>query len=1095
MSWQEEKAVETLAIHTNKGDVEMENCSMELEKDEMLLQHELESIIIALKNPLNISYKQLLERLAYYIRASTVTMTSVPKPLKYLAPHYETMKAVFELIIDQDSRELFAEILSVLSITSKREQDCLLYRLKCNANSRITDWGHEYVRHLSFQITHGYFQTPSVKRLQLIELVKQIVVHNLKHNAEIETCDLLMEIDHLHLLHDYVDSSSFPRVALYLQSCHSYVTEPEKKLALNTLYKLTRKFKNASQSMFCAFLLNDIDKVKEVFNETKDYTERQQLALMLARQQICLDLDLEESDNEALVEIMSNGNYSRYFLSFAHELDIMEPKTPDNIYKTNLESTRTLLQVRKIDSAKQNLAASFVNGFVNTGFCVEKLLSEDGNKWIYRNKDHAMLSATASYGLVYLWDIEGGLTMLDKYMYCEQVYIKAGALLGCGIVNCGINSEVDAAHALLSEHVASKEQPIKVSAIFGLGLAYAGSNRNLVIKTLKSVFENMMEPCMEVLGITALSLGLVSVGSCNVELTELLYRIISNLPIREAENSFSRFLWLALGLIYLGKQKSADALIQRLEKLQQPFKSLTTTTVEICAYAGTGNLLKIQKLLHICLEHYPSKHKSCKEKIAKQPTDNKDERVEHDARKVKTKHRRHDKDKKQSKKNDVLIDMTINVLYMENKNNAENDTEELQGSKEKIIKKTEACTQTDNVAVIKENEDVVEFRLEDNSGRKIEVSTQTDTVMKVNASTDMEKFEENVKENAQLVTECTENKKALLSVLVNNQGVQTMPQTKDVNKFQTKLDEKIKKVYEKKKIEMEDKIHKTIEEKKKLKQKHEAKKLNQIRTDLSSSQSITVVGIALIAMGEDIGIEMSTRMFGILLRYCEPCVRRAVPLAIGLLYASNPKMIILEMLSKYSHDSDTDVAQSAIFAMGLICAGTNNARNAAMLRQLAQYYAKVPSTLFMVRIAQGLNHLGKGTLTLSPYHSDRQIMNPMAVAGLLTILFSLLDTKNLIMGHSHYLLYALVPAIQSRMLMTFDENMNQLQVSVRVGIAVDTVGQAGNPKLITGFQTQTTPILLSMGERAELTTDEYISLSAVLEGFVILRKNPSYMDI
>jgi len=64
-----------------------------------------------------------------------------------------------------------------------------------------------------------------------------------------------------------------------------------------------------------------------------------------------------------------------------------------------------------------------------------------------------------------------------------------------------------------------------------------------------------------------------------------------------------------------------------------------------------------------------------------------------------------------------------------------------------------------------------------------------------------------------------------------------------------------------------------------------------------------------------------------------------------------------------------------------------------MLRQLAIYHAKDPNNLFCVRIAQGLTHLSKGTLTLCPYHADRQIMNPVAVAGLLTFLVSCLDVK------------------------------------------------------------------------------------------------------
>ena len=58
--------------------------------------------------------------------------------------------------------------------------------------------------------------------------------------------------------------------------------------------------------------------------------------------------------------------------------------------------------------------------------------------------------------------------------------------------------------------------------------------------------------------------------------------------------------------------------------------------------------------------------------------------------------------------------------------------------------------------------------------------------------------------------------------------------------------------------------------------------------------------------------------------------------------------------------------------------------------------------------------------------------------------------------------------------------------------AVDIVGQAGKPKTITGFQTHATPVLLAYGERAELATDEYISLTPIMEGFVILRKNPDF---
>src|SRR5882762_1172790 len=130
------------------------------------------------------------------------------------------------------------------------------------------------------------------------------------------------------------------------------------------------------------------------------------------------------------------------------------------------------------------------------------------------------------------------------------------------------------------------------------------------------------------------------------------------------------------------------------------------------------------------------------------------------------------------------------------------------------------------------------------------------------------------------------------------------------------------------------------------------------------------------------------------MHYGDPTIRKSVPLALGLVSASNPQLPILDTLSKYSHDNDLGVALNAIFAMGLVGAGTNNARLAQMLRQLAGYYHREPDCLFMVRIAQGLVHMGKGTLTLYPYFLDRNVMSRRAVAGLLATLTAFTDAKS-----------------------------------------------------------------------------------------------------
>lgn len=118
-------------------------------------------------------------------------------------------------------------------------------------------------------------------------------------------------------------------------------------------------------------------------------------------------------------------------------------------------------------------------------------------------------------------------------------------------------------------------------------------------------------------------------------------------------------------------------------------------------------------------------------------------------------------------------------------------------------------------------------------------------------------------------------------------------------------------------------------------------------------------------------MEMTLRTFEHLLHYGELPVRRVVPLALALLYLSNPEYSVIDQLSRLSHDGDAEIAQCAILGLGLIAAGTNNARVTGLLKQLAEFYAKEANHLFLVRIAQGLTAMGKGLLSINPFFSDR----------------------------------------------------------------------------------------------------------------------------
>lgn len=57
------------------------------------------------------------------------------------------------------------------------------------------------------------------------------------------------------------------------------------------------------------------------------------MAFQLARQQI--NLEVEDSE---LADCINNTHLSKHFIALARELDVLEPKVPEDIYKSHLET-------------------------------------------------------------------------------------------------------------------------------------------------------------------------------------------------------------------------------------------------------------------------------------------------------------------------------------------------------------------------------------------------------------------------------------------------------------------------------------------------------------------------------------------------------------------------------------------------------------------------------------------------------------------------------------------------------------------------------------------------------------------------------------
>jgi 26S proteasome regulatory subunit N1 len=768
-----EESKVAIPVSGEKNDKDDKNKPEELSEEDQELKEGLELAVVRLQEDDDSLHKPALDHLVNEIKSSTSSMTSVPKPLKFLRPHYESLKTVYESWpITHSMKKMMADVMSVLAMTmaTPGSREMLKFKLQ-GTNVNISAWGHEYVRSLSGEISEEYNQrlmdadTDEDAFIDdLMALVDDILPFQMKHNAEAEAVDLLLEVRQLTKLVDtpVVDERNYSRVCLYLIRSAAFIEDPEEVEKLfDTTFKIYKNQKKFTDALRIAMRMSDDQKISELLTSSESSEmEKIQMALVLAGDRSWFSLP----ENEKLNEIIGNNKLSEQYLTVGRDMDILAPKAPEDIYKTYLAEGVQPLRTRNqnnqntnFDAAKMNLASSIVNGFVNAGFNKDKLLFDTeagagtaagaGNSWIYKNKGNGIISAVASMGMLMMWNVEEGLNQIDKYFNNNDEFIKAGACLGIGIMSNGVRNESDPAMALLSECLDSKLPSVRLASISGLGLAYCGSRKaelkELLEGTIANTEGNIAESAM-----AALSLGMIFVGTCDDDIgTVILTRLMETSEV-DHNQSISRFLSLGLGLLYLGRGERVDVVLEALRTIEHARAKYAEITVSTCAFAGSGNVLKVQEMLRLCTDH-----------LTEGP--------------------------------------------------------------------------------------------------------------------------------------------------------------------------------------------------------------------VSEQQALAVVGIALIAFGEEIGTEMTLRSFEHLLHYGELPVRRAVPLALSLLYLSNPEYNIVDQLSRLSHDQDPEVSQAAILGLGLVSAGSNNSRVANLLRQLAEFYARESNHLFMVKIAQGMNAMGKGLLSLSPFHSDR----------------------------------------------------------------------------------------------------------------------------
>ena len=558
--------------------------------------------------------------------------------------------------LSQECRAICADIISVMCMAYGREnhQDALFFKNEYDeiqikrgfSPQEVAFWGHEYVRHLSMEIMAEFALVSGVqdripeftRELMPIETLQRLAVEILpffiQHNAEADAVDLSLELDILDpFLFDLMNFENYKRVTLYLSQFFSFEEDPMfRGKILNFLIKVYDKVGDYNKAFLSALKMNNIPKLYDIFLSCNSFSRRQQLAFLLARCRLNvlpseIEVLLPSNELEVIKKILSNEWLSKEFISLAaEEFKVLEPKLPEDVYKSHLVESPfgrfgglSSNSATSGDTWMQNLANSIVNGFLNVGHGSEKYLflddlenpnSTNGASELYKNKESRLIASVASLGLIHLWNIEGGTEMVDRYLGSEDKHIKSGGLLALGVLSTGIRNEAEPAFAMITE--ALQETPystVKISALLGLGIAYAGTRkaeiRNLVLGHMVYA-EDEWELMASLMASMAASL--VFCSSADGEVVSAFIQLFMEVPVEvfQKNRSMSLLFYMSFGLLFLGVEDSSDGqkpietIVETLQIIpDENMRNTLIFLVRMMSLVGSGNVLFVQECLKL----------------------------------------------------------------------------------------------------------------------------------------------------------------------------------------------------------------------------------------------------------------------------------------------------------------------------------------------------------------------------------------------------------------------------------------------------------------------------------------------------------------
>ena len=295
------------------------------------------------------------------------------------------------------------------------------------------------------------------------------------------------------------------------------------------------------------------------------------------------NLNLDDKIKQ-LEKILKGDLQREIYLKYLQKNDHFEPKPQEDLMKS----------VEKGCSI-ETLGVILTNSFSNSHTKNDKFL-RDNFAFATKPTNWARFTATSSLGVVHMGDTKNSKAIMRDFLpggsQSSSMYHVGGAFYGLGLINAGTNDPEIL--QFYNENLAlpgNSKEPIRHGIYLGMGLVAMGSHNVELYERLRD--QGIYDDNAITGEAAGYAIGMIMAGSMDEQAIDDLVKYAQDTQ----HEKIIRAIAIALALIVYNGGEKADVLIEQLSKEKDPILRYGAMYCIGMAYCGSGNTEKLQKLI------------------------------------------------------------------------------------------------------------------------------------------------------------------------------------------------------------------------------------------------------------------------------------------------------------------------------------------------------------------------------------------------------------------------------------------------------------------------------------------------------------------